>query len=74
LLPLAGVFVLIGLYMLQPNQAAILNRFGCCAGTDRQIAVRDGKRKAAVVSSNLLVVLCSDKDTQPIVNTGTLYS
>jgi hypothetical protein len=24
--------------------------------------------------SNLLVVLCSDKDTQPIVNTGTLYT
>jgi hypothetical protein len=24
--------------------------------------------------SNLLVVLCSDKDTQPIVNAGTLYN
>jgi hypothetical protein len=23
--------------------------------------------------SNLLVVLCSDKETQPIINTGTLY-
>ena len=33
----------------------------------------DEERKAAMVS-NLLVVLCSDKDTQPIVNTGTLYS
>lgn len=32
----------------------------------------DAERKAAMVS-NLLVVLCSDKDTQPIVNTGTLY-
>jgi regulator of protease activity HflC (stomatin/prohibitin superfamily) len=33
----------------------------------------DDERKAAMVS-NLLVVLCSDKETQPIVNTGTLYS
>jgi hypothetical protein len=23
--------------------------------------------------SNLLVVLCSDKDTQPVINAGTLY-
>jgi regulator of protease activity HflC (stomatin/prohibitin superfamily) len=33
----------------------------------------DEERKAAMVS-NLLVVLCSDKETQPIVNTGTLYN
>ncbi|MFP7723670.1 SPFH domain-containing protein [Lysobacter sp. A3-1-A15] len=32
----------------------------------------DEERKAAMVS-NLLVVLCSDRSTQPIVNTGTLY-
>lgn len=32
----------------------------------------DEERKAAMVS-NLLVVLCSDRDAQPIVNTGTLY-
>lgn len=32
----------------------------------------DEERKAAMVS-NLLVVLCSDHATQPIVNTGTLY-
>jgi hypothetical protein len=31
----------------------------------------DDERKAAMVS-NLMVVLCSDKDTTPIVNTGTL--
>jgi hypothetical protein len=24
--------------------------------------------------SNLLVVLCSDRHTQPVVNTGTLYN
>jgi regulator of protease activity HflC (stomatin/prohibitin superfamily) len=31
----------------------------------------DGDRKAAMVS-NLMVVLCSDKDVNPVVNTGTL--
>lgn len=33
----------------------------------------DDERKAAMVS-NLLVVLCSERGTQPVVNTGTLYS
>jgi regulator of protease activity HflC (stomatin/prohibitin superfamily) len=32
----------------------------------------DDERKAAMVS-NLLVVLCSDRHTQPVVNTGSLY-
>lgn len=32
----------------------------------------DEERKATMVS-NLLVVLCSDKATQPVVNTGSLY-
>ena len=41
--------------------------------SEREIVVLDDERKAAMVS-NLLVVLCSDKDTQPIINTGTLYS
>jgi regulator of protease activity HflC (stomatin/prohibitin superfamily) len=38
----------------------------------RQIVELDAERKAAMVS-NLLVVLCSDRHTQPVVNTGTLY-
>jgi regulator of protease activity HflC (stomatin/prohibitin superfamily) len=41
--------------------------------SERAIVELDDERKAAMVS-NLLVVLCSDKDTQPIVNTGTLYN
>ena len=41
--------------------------------SEREIVHLDDERKAAMVS-NLLVVLCSDKDTQPIVNTGTLYA
>jgi hypothetical protein len=32
----------------------------------------DSERKAAMVS-NMLVVLCSDHPTQPVINTGTLY-
>ena len=32
----------------------------------------DEERKAAMVS-NLLVVLCSDRGTQPVINTGSLY-
>ncbi len=32
----------------------------------------DDERRAVMVS-NLLVVLCSDRATQPVVNTGTLY-
>lgn len=38
-----------------------------------QVVELDEERKAAMVS-NLLVVLCSDRHTQPVVNTGTLYN
>ena len=38
----------------------------------RDIVALDNERKAAMVS-NLLVVLCGDKSTQPIINTGTIY-
>ena len=37
----------------------------------RQIVELDDERKAAMVS-NLLVILCGDKEASPIVNTGTL--
>ena len=40
--------------------------------SDRNIVDLDEERKASMVS-NLLVVLCGDKATQPIVNTGTLH-
>ena len=39
----------------------------------RDIVQLDEERKAAMVS-NLLVVLCGERGTQPIVNTGTLYN
>jgi len=40
--------------------------------SENNIVELDEERKAAMVS-NLLVVLCSNKDTQPIVNSGSLY-
>jgi regulator of protease activity HflC (stomatin/prohibitin superfamily) len=39
---------------------------------EKQIVKLDEERKAAMVS-NLLVVLCGNKDAQPIVNSGSLY-
>lgn len=41
--------------------------------SERGIITLDEERKAAMVS-NLLVVLCSETRTQPVVNTGTLYT
>jgi regulator of protease activity HflC (stomatin/prohibitin superfamily) len=41
--------------------------------SERNLVVLDDERKAAMVS-NLLVVLCSDHDAQPVINTGTLYN
>lgn len=38
----------------------------------RGVVDLDEDRKAAMVS-NLLVVLCADREAQPVVNTGTLY-
>jgi regulator of protease activity HflC (stomatin/prohibitin superfamily) len=38
-----------------------------------QVVHLDEERKAAMVS-NLLVVLCGERGTQPVVNTGTLYT
>lgn len=40
--------------------------------SQRGVVELDNERKAAMVS-NLLVVLCGDRATQPVVNTGTLY-
>ncbi|HMW89326.1 MAG TPA: SPFH domain-containing protein [Candidatus Obscuribacter sp.] len=40
---------------------------------DARLVDLDEERKAAMVS-NLLVVLCSEGQVQPVVNTGTLYS
>jgi len=41
--------------------------------SDKAIIQLDDERKAAMVS-NLLVVLCGDRDAQPVINTGTLYT
>ena len=39
---------------------------------EEEIVVLDEERKAAMVS-NLLVVLCGNKDAQPIINSGSIY-
>jgi len=39
----------------------------------KNVVELDDERRAAMVS-NLMVVLCGERDTQPVVNTGTLYS
>jgi hypothetical protein len=40
--------------------------------SERDIVRLDDERRAAMVS-NLLVVLCADREAQPVVNTGTIY-
>lgn len=41
--------------------------------SERAIVTLDDERKAAMVS-NLLVVLCSERSTQPVVNAGSIYT
>jgi regulator of protease activity HflC (stomatin/prohibitin superfamily) len=40
--------------------------------SEKQVVDLDDERKAAMVS-NLMVVLCGERDTQPVVNAGSLY-
>ncbi len=40
--------------------------------SEKGVVHLDDERKAAMVS-NLMVVLCGERDTQPVVNTGSLY-
>ena len=40
--------------------------------SENEICVLDDERKAQMVS-NLLVVLCGNKDAQPVVNSGSIY-
>ena len=40
--------------------------------SENNVVELDDERKAAMVS-NLLVVLCGNRDAQPIVNSGSLY-
>ena len=56
------------------EQGASLEGVGALAVVVDEMHVRpDDERRAAMVS-NLLVVLCSDRHTQPVVNTGSLYT
>ena len=40
--------------------------------SENNVVALDDERKAAMVS-NLLVVLCGNRDAQPVVNSGSLY-
>ena len=40
--------------------------------SEKKVVTLDEERKATMVS-NLLVVLCGDRNTQPVINTGTIY-
>jgi regulator of protease activity HflC (stomatin/prohibitin superfamily) len=40
--------------------------------SEKNVVELDDERRAAMVS-NLMVVLCGERDTQPVVNTGSLY-
>ena len=40
--------------------------------SEKDVVQLDDERKAAMVS-NLMVVLCSERDTQPVINAGSLY-
>ena len=40
--------------------------------SEKDVVELDDERRAAMVS-NLMVVLCAERETQPVVNTGTLY-
>ena len=50
----------------RPNELMALNEL-----SKKQIIDLDEEKKAAMVS-NLMVILCSDKDAAPVVNAGTL--
>lgn len=39
---------------------------------EKHVVELDEERKATMIS-NLLVVLCGDRDAQPVLNTGSLY-
>lgn len=41
--------------------------------TDKKVVELDNERKATMIS-NLLVVLCSESEAKPVLNTGTLYN
>jgi len=40
---------------------------------ENKVVELDDERKAAMVS-NLMVVLCGERSTQPVINTGTLHN
>ena len=52
--------------------AVVMVESALTALSERNVVTLDDERKAAMVS-NLLVVLCGERSTQPVINTGTIY-
>ena len=50
----------------------LASAIGASELSKRNVVDLDPERRAAMVS-NLLVVLCGERGTQPIVNTGSIY-
>ena len=65
------LMLLLGLLLLVGGPVGVVENALTDLG-DRGVVDLDEDRKAAMVS-NLLVVLCADREAQPVVNTGTLY-
>ena len=73
LFPIAAVFVLLGLYMLQPNEGALITLFGGYRGTDRASGLRwcipfYARKKISLRSRNLNSdkLKVNDKNGNPI--------
>jgi len=66
----AGAIIAARKQIVEGAVGMVEDALGALAAKD--IVELDDERRAAMVS-NLLVVLCSDKATQPVVNTGSLY-
>jgi hypothetical protein len=83
-LGLAGLSTLFGLTAVAPGQARVVQLLGKYKGTIRTDGLRwvnplssrsriSTRIPKASMVSNLLVVLCGDRDAQPVVNAGSLY-
>ncbi len=63
-----GITAIRGLIAVAPGEARVVQFFGSYAGT-----IRESDLRWVNPLSNLLVVLCSDQATQPVVDVGSLY-
>ena len=60
-----------GFFVVNPNEGRVLQLFGAYKGTVRTPGLRWAS--PFFTKKHIFVVLCSDREAQPVVNTGTLY-